>query len=48
LLVAWTSKGWPDVLAGLVIALLFLRSAAHVLRSAWPVWQGKGGSVALD
>ncbi len=47
-LVAWTNKGWPDVLAGAVIAILFLRSAAHVLRAAWPVWQGKGGNVALD
>lgn len=47
-LVAWTGKGWPDVLAGLVIAILFLRSAAHVLRSAWPVWQGKGGKVAFE
>ena len=47
-LVAWTGKGWPDVLAGFVIAILFLRSSAHVLRSAWPVWQGKGGKVAFD
>ena len=47
-LVAWTSNGWPDALAGFVIAILFLRSAVHVLRSAWPVWQGKGGKVALD
>lgn len=47
-LVVWTQAGWPDVLAGLVIALLFLRSAARVLRSAWPVWRGQGGKVELD
>jgi Co/Zn/Cd efflux system component len=47
-IVAWTQAGWPDVLAGLVIALLFLRSAARVLRSAWPVWRGQGGQVAFD
>lgn len=47
-LVAFTGTGWPDVPAGAVIAILFLRSAARVLRSAWPVWQGKGGAVALD
>lgn len=47
-LVAWSGKGWPDIAAGIVIALLFLRSAAHVLRSAWPVWRGKGGEVEFD
>lgn len=46
--VAWTQAGWPDVLAGLVIAVLFLRSAARVLRSAWPVWRGQSGKVAFD
>ena len=29
-----TRSGWPDLLVGLVLALLFLRSAARVLRSA--------------
>jgi cation diffusion facilitator family transporter len=29
-----TGSGWPDVLVGLGIALLFLRSAVHVLRQA--------------
>jgi cation diffusion facilitator family transporter len=29
-----THSGWPDLLIGLVLALLFLRSAARVLRSA--------------
>jgi Co/Zn/Cd efflux system component len=27
---------WPDVLVGLLIAALFLRSAARVVREAWP------------
>ena len=47
-LVAATGKGWPDIIAGLVIAILFLRSAARVLHSAWPVWRGHGGKVELD
>lgn len=47
-LVAATGKGWPDMAAGAVIAILFLRSAARVLRSAWPVWRGHGGKVELD
>lgn len=29
-----TGSGWPDLLIGLALALLFLRSAARVLRSA--------------
>jgi Co/Zn/Cd efflux system component len=29
-----TASGWPDVLVGLLLALLFLRSAARVLRNA--------------
>jgi Co/Zn/Cd efflux system component len=29
-----TGSGWPDILVGLAIAALFLRSAAHVLRGA--------------
>ena len=29
-------SGWPDILVGLVIALLFLRSASRVVREAWP------------
>lgn len=28
--------GWPDIVVGLVIALLFLRSAVRVIRGAWP------------
>jgi cation diffusion facilitator family transporter len=47
-LVTLTHAGWPDVLAGLVIAFLFLRSAARVLRPAWPVWRGQAGAIELD
>lgn len=35
-LVHWSRSPWPDILVGLAIAALFLRSAAHVLRAAWP------------
>lgn len=28
--------GWPDIVVGLAIALLFLRSAVRVIRGAWP------------
>lgn len=47
-LVSWTQSGWPDIIAGVIIAVLFLRSAGHVLRSALPVWRGEGGKVVLD
>lgn len=32
----FTGRGWPDILIGLVVAALFLRSALSVLREAWP------------
>lgn len=31
-----TGRGWPDIVIGLVVAALFLRSAVSVLRAAWP------------
>jgi cation diffusion facilitator family transporter len=31
-----TQAGWPDILVGLAIAVVFLRSALRVLRRAWP------------
>jgi cation diffusion facilitator family transporter len=34
--VALLQSPWPDVLVGTAIAVLFLRSALRVLRSAWP------------
>jgi cation diffusion facilitator family transporter len=33
--VAWTGTPWPDLVVGLGIAALFLRTAASVLREAW-------------
>ena len=47
-LVAWTATAWPDIIAGFVIGSLFVRSAFHVLRSAWPVWQGNSGKVHFE
>jgi cation diffusion facilitator family transporter len=29
-------SAWPDIIVGLMIAMVFLRSALHVLREAWP------------
>lgn len=37
--VAWTASPWPDIVVGGLIALLFLRSSATVLREAWPAWR---------
>lgn len=37
--VAYFNAGWPDILVGACIALLFLRSAISVLRTAWPQYQ---------
>ncbi len=34
-LVAWSGSGWPDILVGVGIALLFLRTALVVLREAF-------------
>lgn len=31
--------GWPDIVVGSVIAVLFLRSAVRVLRQAWPQYR---------
>lgn len=33
-LVAWLDSGWPDIVVGLGIAALFLRTAAHVIRES--------------
>ncbi|WP_313912746.1 cation transporter [Tahibacter sp.] len=38
--VAWLGAGWPDIAVGLLIALVFLRSAVRVLRNAWPQFRG--------
>ena len=34
-LVAWSGSRWPDIVVGLGIAILFLRTAAVVLREAF-------------
>lgn len=36
--VALTGSGWPDIVAGAVIALLFLKSALGLIGEAWPAW----------
>ena len=46
-LVAFTRSGWPDIVAGLIIAVIFMRSALRVIGSAWPVWRDGGGQVEL-
>ena len=38
-LVAWFGSPWPDLLIGALVAVLFLRTAAHVLSGAWKDWQ---------
>jgi Co/Zn/Cd efflux system component len=42
--------GWPDVAIGGIIAVLFLRSALRVIRSAWPELRADrpSGVVKLD
>lgn len=41
------ASGWPDILVGGVIALLFFRSAIKVLREAWPQFQAARPAVAV-
>jgi cation diffusion facilitator family transporter len=36
-----TASPWPDIIIGLLIAAVFLRSAVRVLWEAWPMWQAK-------
>lgn len=38
-LVAWLDAAWPDLVVGALVALLFLRTAAHVLAGAWKDWR---------
>lgn len=41
-LVAWLGNGWPDLIIGAIMAVIFFRSAFVVLSEAWPAWrQGK-------
>lgn len=41
------ASGWPDILVGGVIALLFFRSAIKVLREAWPQFQAARPTAAV-
>lgn len=35
-------SGWPDIIVGSAIAILFFRSAIRVLRQAWPQYRSQG------
>src|SRR5690606_14812693 len=37
-LVAWLEAAWPDLVVGALVAVLFLRTAVHVLSGAWKDW----------
>ena len=39
--VAVFHSAWPDIIIGLIIALVFLRSAISVLTEAWPQFRSK-------
>lgn len=41
-------SGWPDIIVGTIIALLFFRSAVRVLRDAWPQFRSGHPSIAVD
>jgi cation diffusion facilitator family transporter len=45
-LVAWSSSFWPDVIVGIGIAALFLRTAASVLRESLEDLRRSGGARA--
>lgn len=40
-------SGWPDIIVGGVIAVLFFRSAIRVLREAWPQFRSAQPTVAV-
>ena len=42
-----TGSGWPDLLVGLLLALLFLRSAARVLRNALTELKRPAGAAEI-
>lgn len=46
-LVAWTRTRWPDLVAGAIIAAIFLHTSREVLSAAWSQWRGdRGGRLA--
>ena len=42
-----TDAAWPDILVGVIIAILFFRSAIRVLRQAWPQFRAARPAVAV-
>lgn len=46
--VALSGRGWPDIVVGAIIALLFLASAIRVIGEAWPAWRRAGRVVDLN
>jgi len=47
-LVAWSSSPWPDVLVGAGIAVLFLRTAVHVVRESLSELARARGAARAD
>lgn len=47
-LVGMTGSAWPDIAVGIIIALIFLRSAWRVLAEAIPAWRGASGYADDD
>lgn len=45
-LIAWTGWAWLDLVFGALLALLFVRTGAEVLTSAWP--QFRSGQVSRE
>jgi cation diffusion facilitator family transporter len=46
--VAAFDSGWPDIIVGSIIAILFLRSAIRVLSHAWPQFCFARPTVAVE
>ena len=44
-LVAWFHHPWPDLVIGTLVAILFLRTAAHILSGAWKDWHQQDQSI---
>lgn len=45
-LVVWLDAAWPDLVVGTLVALLFLRTAATVLRGGWRDWHAPPAAEA--
>lgn len=42
------NAGWPDIVVGAIIAVLFFRSAIRVIRQAWPQFRAAEPNVAVE